>query len=224
MKSIRLLIFLFLGLGLSFSCEKGNTYYTDFSKDNISFDGTIYEYLVNKPGQYDSLILLLEILPELKDKLSNPNDTLSFFVTDNRSFALAIKNLNTKLKEAKKDPLYLEDLDKKIMDTLAYRYLIEDLIGINDLKEHKDGIKIISAKYDYEMHGQYRVLTASGLVGKGDQQIVYSDVNNSIYRRYWQNANTRSVNLKAKNGYIHTLTPQHEFAFGKLIEYFTKDK
>lgn len=210
-------------LGFFTSCERANTYYEDFYKDNIVYNGTIYDYLKKNPGQYDSLVLLLEMLPELKEKLDNANGTTSFFAVNNSSFALAIKNLNTRRKEAGNEPRYLEDLDKKILDTLSYRYVIDSLIGINDLKINKDGIIIRSAKYDYEMHGQYRVLTASGLVGNGEQQIVYSDRNESIYRRYWVNANTRSVNLKAKNGYIHTLNPQHEFAFGKLTYYFTKD-
>ncbi|MCA5005916.1 hypothetical protein [Sphingobacterium bovistauri] len=224
MKALRYIYIVFISIFIITSCEKGNDYYVDFTKSNITFDGTIYDYFSTKPGEYDSLILLLEILPEVKTKLSKPDASLSYFAVNNRSFSLAIENLNNARKKIGLGPLYLEDLDKLILDQLANKYLFDQMISINDLKDQWDGVVYKSSKYNYDMHWEYRVLTASGLVDYGNQQIVFSDVNNSIYRRYWQNSNTKSVDLNATNGYIHTLTSQHEFAFGKLTDYFTKTK
>ena len=69
------------------------------------------------------------------------------------------------------------------------------------------------------MHVFYMLLSSSGLEQGGRQQLVFSDVNNSIYQRYWNSTTTETVNFNTQNGVIHTLTARHEFAFGKLVSY-----
>ena len=224
MKRISQILLVILSVAFFTGCEQSDDYYLDYDKTSISYEGTIYDYLKHKPGVYDSLILVLERLPDLKAKLNDESKGYTYFAVNNRSFELAIANLNTVRESEGQQPLYLEDIQLNILDSIANRYLIEEEISIELIKPYLDGYSVKSSKYDYGMHAQYRVLTASGIVGGGEQQIIFSDVNSSIYQRYWQSANTKSVDLKTKNGLLHTLSSQHDFAFGKLNKYLTKSK
>lgn len=224
MKKISHILLLLFSIGVLFGCKQADEYYLNFDKLNVKYDGTIYQYLEHQPGVYDSLMLMLERLPELKEKLKNSNESITYFAVNNRSFELAIENLNTVRKNEGKEPLYIEDIKLEVLDTLAYRYVFDELVDIKLIKPYLDGYVISSSKYEYDMHAQYRVLTASGIVGGGEQQIVFSDVNESIYERYWQRANTKAVDLQTDNGFVQTLSSQHDFGFGKLNDYFTNKK
>ncbi|TJY61372.1 hypothetical protein FAZ19_21820 [Sphingobacterium alkalisoli] len=221
MKGMKILILLISSVVLVTSCEKSDDHYYDYQKTNITYDGTVYDYLIHQPGVYDSLVLMLERLPALKSKLNDPQNEVTFFAVNNRSFELAIANLNSTRMSAGLSPLYIEDFNLNVLDTLAYRYVFDQNIDIHGIRNYKDGQTFASSKYDYTMHTQYRVLTSSGIVGGGEQQIVFSDVNESIYKRYWQSTNTKSVDLQVTNGIFHTLSSQHDFGFGKLNKYFS---
>jgi hypothetical protein len=224
MKTISHVIVIIIIICSYAACKRGNDYYIDYSKDNVVYDGTIYEYLKSKPGQYDSLVLLIEMLPALKERLVNPKDSLTIFVANNRCFDLAIKNLNTRRKAAKLSSLYLEDLDRVVIDSLLDYYIFKGMINIDSIKESNDGVPYPSLKKGYRMNLKYNTLTASGLVKKGEHQIVFSDMNKSNYTRDWFSTTTHSTDLKVHNGYVQTLSQQHEFAFGKFINSFSRDK
>lgn len=84
----------FLSVLCVIGCEKGDDYYLKYNTSAITHDGTVYDYLINQPGVYDSLVLVLERLPDLKTYLDNPNNDITFFAISNRSFELALTNLN----------------------------------------------------------------------------------------------------------------------------------
>ncbi|TJZ59734.1 hypothetical protein FAZ15_12585 [Sphingobacterium olei] len=222
MKYISFLLFT-LGISGMLSCQKGDSHYYDYQKAEQLYNGSIYSYLINQKGTYDSLALVLERLPDLKEKLNQTNNDITLFAVNNRSFALAVENLNVARKQNGLPPLYLEDIKLDVLDTLAQRYVFDERYPVSDFESYLDGQSIFSTKYDYEMHVLYKVLTSSGLVNGGQQQLMFSDVNESIYQRYWNSTTTATVDFKTENGIIHTLTARHEFGFGKLTAYLSKN-
>ncbi|NGM61606.1 hypothetical protein G5B30_06710 [Sphingobacterium sp. SGG-5] len=202
-------------------CQKGDSHYLDYNTSAIKYEGTVYDFLIHQPGVYDSLALVLERLPQLKAKLNNPQSHVTFFAANNRAFALALTNLNIARKNNGLKSLYLEDIDLGLLDELMYRYVFDEEKSVEDFKPYLDGVSVFSSKYGYEMHVLYQVLTSSGLVGGGQQQLMFSDVNGSIYQRYWDSTTTSSVDMYTTNGILHTLTPRHEFGFGKLTIYLS---
>lgn len=206
----------FVSVLFTIGCKKGDDHYLNYNTSAIRHDGTAYDYLIHQPGVYDSLALVLERLPELKNVLNNEGANLTLFAINNRSFALALTNMNMARKANGLAPLYLEDINLNLLETLMYRYLFAERHSVSEFKPFLDGMSVFSFKNGYEMHVLYQVLTSSGLVGGGQQQLMFSDVNGSIYQRYWDSTVTSSVDLNTDNGIVHTLSPRHEFGFGKL--------
>lgn len=202
-------------------CKKGDSYYYDFEANETKYDGTIYEYLTSSDGRYDSLLLVLDRVPDLRRKLNNPDSTLSLFAVTNRSFELALEALNTTRKLTGRSALYLEDVGINDLDSMLNRYVLDDVFDTKSLAPFIDGQVVQSTKYNYKMHIQYKVLDASGFVGGGQQQLIFSDTNNSIFQRYWQKINTSAVNIRTNNGIIHVLSAGHDFGFNKFTSKYS---
>lgn len=199
------------------SCEKGNLYYEDYQNEIKTYDGNTYEYLESNKGVFDSLLLVLDRVFPLQDTLRNKQITL--FAPTNESFTIALQNLNTQRKLGNKKPVYLEDIDRFELDTLISKYIFDEIITTESIRYMKDGVYKYGVNQGYKMHVKYNVLNASGYVGGGQQQIIFTDPNYSIFERYWEKTTTNSVNIFTKNGVIHILTPSHDFGFGKLGDY-----
>ena len=214
---ILLPVLLLLNLG----CEKGDKYYYNYTTTSPEYDGTIYQYLESQVGVYDSLLLVLDRLPDLRAKLQNPNAAYTLFAVTNRSFDIALEGLNTTRALTGRSNLYLEDLGLVDLDSMTNRYVIDELYDTEQLKPFIDGQVVTSTKNEYKMHIQYRVLDASGYVGGGQQQLIFSDTNNSIFQRYWQRVNTSVVNVRTKNGIIHILSAGHDFGFSKFTSKYS---
>lgn len=215
------LILISIGCVIFCSCNKGDSYYYDYQKSEQFYDGSIYSYLMQQPGTYDSLAVVLERLPDLKAMLNQTDSMVTFFAMNNRSFKLALENLNSARKINGLTPVYLADIELPVLDTLSFHYLFNGERPISNFETYLDGQSIYSSKYNYEMHVIYQVLTSSGLVGGGQQQLMFSDTNGSIYQRYWNSTTTSSVDFITKNGVLHILDARHEFGFGKLISYLS---
>ena len=195
------------------SCQKGDDYYANFENQVQVFDGNAYSYLQTETG-YDSLLLVLDRLVPLRNTLKN--DSITLFALTNQSFELAIENMNKKRAISDKAPLYLEDLKLSDLDSVMSRYIFQEAILTSDLNELVDGDYYYGITHGYKMHIQYKKLNASGFVGGGQQQLVFTDPNESIFERYWQRSPTNSVNIRTKNAVIHVLSPNHDFGFNKL--------
>ncbi|MFB5945250.1 hypothetical protein [Albibacterium profundi] len=204
----------FASLFLLVGCEKGDEYYARYENEIQVFDGSTYDYLESRPGVYDSLLLVLDRLVPLRDTLRHENVTL--FALTNKSFELAIQNLNNKRATSNNVPLYLEDIDRISLDSIMCRYIFSDLITTDSVSHLIDGVVLPSLKNHYEMHIQYDKLNASGFVEGAQQQLIFTDPNESIFERYWQRTPTNSVNIRTRNGIIHVLSPSHDFGFNKL--------
>ncbi|MFD2595520.1 hypothetical protein [Sphingobacterium griseoflavum] len=210
------LTILSLCCALFFACKKGNDYYENRQPGAARFPGSTIDFLEASPGLYDSLLLALDRSPILRRRLLQKQDTTTLFAITNNSFTNAIEGMNTVRRNAGRRPLYIEDIPQVLLDSALYRYVFANTVTTEDLRPYVEGVEIRSLN-DYRMHLQYLVSPASGYVGGGQQQIKLSDVNNSIFQRYWQESFTAMVNIQTENGYVHQLSPSHNFGFSKLI-------
>lgn len=199
-----------------FACKKNESPYHNYVNTIKKFDGTALQYLQSQKDTYDSLLLVLNLLPGLKDSINNQQITL--FAVTNPSFQVAVKNLNIARQDQHKAPLYLSNMDTEQLDTLMCRYIIRNISVTDDYKPFADGLLINSIKYNYPMHVQYKKLNASGFVEGGPQSLIYSDPKNSIFQKYWENATTDAVNIKTKNATINILSSSHDFGFNEFVK------
>lgn len=209
-----MILSLLVGLG---SCKKADTYYYEYDHEVQEYDGTILDYLQENRAVYDSMLVSLDMVPDLRAFLGDPSTEATLFAMNNRSYELAIDAMNENRRISQREPLYLEDLDRVFVDSILCRYIFEGLYDTRALSVYEEGLGVDSYKYGYEMNLNYVVSPASGFVGGGQGQIVLSDVNNSIFHRYWQSSRSSVVNIKTSNGYIHVLSQGHNFGFNKLI-------
>ncbi|WP_053003652.1 MULTISPECIES: hypothetical protein [Sphingobacterium] len=212
------LIVLFLGIA---SCKKGNTYYEDFQVKYTEFNGTSLEFLESQGSTYDSLLLVLDRVPSVRAKLKDANAKTTFFAMTNSSFTNALDAMNGVRKVGNRSPLYLEDIPQLILDSLTYHYAFDGEYDTPYLRDFVEG-KVIKAIDDYNMTLKYKVTSASGIIGGGQQQIILSDMNKSIFQRYWQESATSVVNIRTQNGMLHVLAPSHNFGFSKLAKLLNK--
>lgn len=211
---------LLLLMGLA-SCKKGNTYYEDYQIKYTEYNGTTLEFLEEQGSVYDSLLLVLERVPDLRARLKNPKDTITFFAMTNNSFTNAIDAMNAIRTAGNRPHLFLEDIPQPLIDTLTYHYAFNGIHDTESLKDFVEGKEIRSVD-DYRMTMKYKVSSASGIIEGGQQQIVLSDMNNSIFQRYWQESNTSVVNIRTTNGRLHILSPSHNFGFSKLAKFLNR--
>ncbi|MFA4977401.1 hypothetical protein D3C81_835440 [compost metagenome] len=218
---------IFLGLSLIVvllgiaSCKKGNTYYEDFQVKYTEFDGTTLEFLESQGSTYDSLLLVLDRVPSVRAKLKDTKVKTTFFAMTNSSFTNALEAMNGVRKAGNRSPLYLEEIPQLILDSLTYHYAFDGAYDTPYLRDFVEG-KVIKAIDDYSMTLKYKVTSASGIIGGGQQQIILSDMNKSIFQRYWQESATSVVNIRTHNGMLHVLAPSHNFGFSKLAKLLNK--
>jgi hypothetical protein len=196
------------------ACKKDSIYH-DYENTIKEFDGTALQYLQAQKNTFDSLLLVLDRLPDLKDSLSTKSITL--FAPTNQSFQAAIKNLNIERKAQGKSLMYLKNCDLAELDVLTTRYILRGTRTTDSYAPFADGLNLNSIKYNYPMHIQYNKLNASGFVGGGPQSVIFSDPKGSIFEKYWENANTNAVNIKTKNAIVNVLAPLHDYGFNEFI-------
>jgi len=199
------------------ACKKGNSYYEDYSLKYTEYNGTTLQFLEEQGSTYDSLLLVLERVPDLRSRLGSKSDTTTFFATTNNSFINALDAMNAVRQASNRSKMYLEDIPKFILDTLTYHYAFDGIYDTGALQDFVEG-KEVRTIDNYRMTIQYKVTSASGIVGGGQQQLMLSDMNNSIFKRYWQESNTSVVNIRTTNGMLHILAPSHNFGFSKLAK------
>lgn len=210
-------IILLVLIGMTFTaCKKDSEYY-DYKNNVKEFNGTVLAYLKAQPNTFDSLLLVLDRLPDLKDTLTNNSITL--FAPTNESFQAVVKNLNILRKSQGKAPMYLKDCNPLALHILTTSYIIRGARTTDAYAPFVDGALYISVFYNYPMHIKYDKLNASGFVQGGPQSIIFSDPKNSIFEKYWQRTNTNAVNIKAKNGVINILAPLHDFGFNEFVDF-----
>lgn len=208
------LAFLFIAMLMCAACKKLDTGAYNFENEVNVYDGDVYAYLKAQPGTYDSLLKVIDRLSWLKDTLSTKSD-FTLFAVGNRSFVLALQNLNNLRTSQKKPLLNLATANLAQLDTLVNKYVVSGKYTTDSLIL-ADGVLLRSIRYKYEMHGENKSTNAYGFVKGGPKSIIYSDVKNSQYIIEWQRTTTQAVNVFTNNAIVHLLSPSHEFGFGEF--------
>lgn len=201
------------------SCKDESPYYNVENKLQ-QFDGNALAYLQTNAPTYDSLLKVLERLPDLKDTLQNQQVTL--FAPTNENFTVALKNLNFYRKQAGKTLINLENADLNQLDTMICKYIVKKQYLTDDFKAFLEGIYVRSIKVGEQMHIEYGKENASGYVGGGAQVVKYSDTKSGFVRAYWERSETTAVNIKTNNAVIYVISPMHNFGFNEFDKRLNK--
>lgn len=199
---------------LATACKKTDDTYRNYTPTAGNFNGTALQYLQSQPGVYDSMLLAINRVTGLADSLSSEQVTL--FAVSNRSFALALQNINQARRDSipSMEAVSLRTIDSAVLDTFLCRYVLRGRATSDSIITFTDGRVFPSIKYDYGMHMLYSQTNASGFKNGGPKAITFSDPKNSIFTRYWVRVNTITVDIKTKNAAVHLLPPGHDFGFG----------
>lgn len=223
LKILNIVVVVLAGMALTMSaCKKVDNTYKHYQQQAGDFHGNAIQYLQSQPGIYDSLLLILDRIPRLKDSLENEKVTL--FAVSNRSLSLALQNINQARFDSipRMDPMNIAAIDSAVLDTFTCRYILQNNITSSDIIDFADGLFFPTINYinsndsdtTYNMQMQFAHTNASGFVGGGPTVIIFSDPKGSIFYRYWVRVNTITVDIKTDNAVVHLLPPGHDFGFG----------
>lgn len=192
--------------------DKGAYHY----KNQVNvYDGNVYAYLKARPaGEFDSLLLAVDRVGWAKDTLLNAK-AITLFAITNRSFEIALSNLNQIRASQNKAPLSIITLNKAQLDTLVDRYIVRKKLTTDSLR-FADGAFLKTTKFNYEMNAIDKSSNASGLVDGGPKSVTYSDIKKSQYTKDWRSSTTQSVNVMTANAVMHTIAASHEFGFAEF--------
>lgn len=196
------------------SCSNNDDTYYNYQMEEQVFNGSTLEYLKSQ-SKYDSMLVVLNRLPALKDSLSKSNMTL--FALQNESFKSVINQINSIRAFNKKAPIYLKDFNVNELDTLMTRYIFNDYLDTKKIKVNSNGLELKGIKFGYVMHVDYETLNASGFVAGGPRRLKFSDTNNSLLLSKWISTYTDEVDVKTNTGVVHPLISGHDFGFDDFI-------
>jgi hypothetical protein len=210
----------------------------------MTFDSLLY-LLDNDVSNSDSLLKF----KEMKGCLQDEQGEYTLLAAPDSCFVNALDRLNryrglkdpenndtlslTKLLTYRKEIDRYDELNPTIVistDVYEYKYHLEAmacryvLSGRYDTETIEatfgEGQIMFSLFHDYRMYLACRRLPASGLVGAGIKELTYYDMLNTLQQDEWMWTKAVWMDIHAKNGVIHVLTPSHEFGYGQFIENF----
>lgn len=198
------------------ACTKVDKTYLQPRENLAKFNGTVYDYIKAQPaGVYDSLLFVLNRVPDLIDSLKT--QPVTFFSLTNKSFELAIYDLNFNA-GIPQGTINLSNINASVLDTFLCRYIIRDKYLTTDLLRATDGYTLPSIKYSYLMNLQYSYTNASGYVNGGPRAIIFSDTRTSPFISLWVRTNAITVDVVADNGIVNVISPGHAFGFGSEFQ------
>ncbi|MGN5955517.1 hypothetical protein ACP6L2_12975 [Sphingobacterium lactis] len=219
MKQIKsLLVYTAALVFLMSSCSKYDGYF-DYENTEKVFQGTSISYLESKKGTFDSLLVALNRLPELKQALNDQELTL--FAPTNASFQIAINNLNLVRSNQGKSKLYIQNLNLVELDTLMTKYMVKGIVP-TDSMNRIDGLFVETFKISHPMHAQRIKEDASGFVSGGMELVYYSDTKDNNFISQWNRTASQAVNIYTTTGIVHVLGSKHEFGFGDFLTRMNK--
>lgn len=211
--SIFLCTLLFIG-----ACTKYDGYYAYENTEKV-FNGNSLTYLESKPGVFDSVLVVLDRLPELKDVIAAEEVTV--FAPTNTAFQTALANLNLVRDNQGKPRLNIRSLDMVELYVLMTKYIGVGLMS-TDSTLYIDGLFVQTYGIEHPMHAQRVKEDASGLVDGGVEIMYYSDTKDNSFQSQWVRANSSAVNIFTTNGIVHVLGGRHEFGFGEFLTRMNK--
>ena len=255
MKSIYTIrIFIAIGFMTMFmACSDYDQSEPDMTIPENSFEGNIIDFLSSsKVEEFDSILNIVENIPELKAELSRTDKDITLFAPTDRSVRNAINALNNYrrsngiggpvyLKDLLIEPFFVEDttiivnrftleedttftkrkFDYRLqMDSLVSRYCFAEAITSDKIIEVGGASKRATSRNTLEMVIEGGRHNASGAVGAGAKYLRLVETNGSNLQSSWVKAEVASRDISTKNGMVHILDNNHEFAFNLFIKNF----
>ncbi|NGM62162.1 hypothetical protein G5B30_09570 [Sphingobacterium sp. SGG-5] len=215
---IAMMLFAVYVFTANISCVKHEGYYDYVNTESI-YNGTAIDYFKSKAGTYDSLLFVLDMLPEYKDLIAAGDVTI--FAPTNASFHLAMTNLNLVRQSQGKPSLRLNELDLVHLDTLVSKYIVQGRQTTEQML-YVDGLEVNTVKNELTMHAQRIKQDASGYVGGGLVTVYYTDKKGSEFEILWVRSATQAVNIQTNDAVVHVLANGHEFGFGEFLTRMNK--
>src|SRR5688500_2780145 len=110
------------------SCNKNDDTYKNYQTTAGTFAGNALMYLQSQPGVFDSMLLVINRLKGMPSIISN--DDITLFAVSNRSFSLALQNIN----QARRDSIpvmpqvSLSEIDSTTLDMFFCRYILNNKV------------------------------------------------------------------------------------------------
>lgn len=196
------------------SCKKSESNYYDYTNTVQRFQGSALDYLKSKPNTFDSLLLVLDRFPDLKDSIANKPITL--FAPVNENFAASVKYLNISRKAAGKTPVYLSNADPAALLYMLSKYIVRGDKDSESYANNIDGVILTTVLLDRPMHVRVVKSNASGWMGGGAITLEYSDMYSSAIKLDWVTTKTAAINIKTDNATINILSPLESFGFDEF--------
>src|SRR5699024_3559769 len=129
-----------------------------------------------------------------------------------------MKNLNKPRKDFGKKTIWtIDSVPTPVWDTLLRRYILSGIVNSDSLN-YADGVELTTMSYGYKVNGKRIEVNASGVVGGGPYEIIYSDMKDSRFIKDWSRSETQTIDIKTSNGMVHILEDRHLFGFNSFIE------
>ncbi|MGB3106961.1 hypothetical protein [Sphingobacterium siyangense] len=235
------------------SCKKYNSDYTDISLDEeIQFQGSTLDFLEkgypDKGIKFDSMLMVINGIPGLRDSLSNVSYHKTVFAVPNSCFESGFQRLNS-FRQAKNKGRKLSIKDFLIepfvvieekegptsdsiiivkhpydyrlkLDSIVSKYIFAGNLNTKLIGGYIGGFNTNNFKYEYQMNLLYDRKSAMGVENMGGRRVVLSDKNKTQLDVSWDRSDAQVIDIKTNTGYVHILSNGHEFGFGKLISNF----
>jgi hypothetical protein len=215
----RTIFFVAMALCLIFAACKKEEYYIDSGVHNGRYDGSIYQYLKEKPIYFDTLSQVIDAA-EMRDFFEN--EEVTFFAPPSSSIYKAVKSLNEYLRNDGKDTVRaLTQIKPEVWRELLSLYVFEGKYMLKDF-----------AQLDTLDLDAYSGQGFASLGGRPmNIGVIYNDAGNvkySGYRQLWLsyindfsspktsliNIPVASSNIEPRNGAVHVLQfRNHIFGF-----------
>lgn len=196
------------------ACKKNDSEYYDYKNTVQDFNGSALDYLKSKPNTFDSLLLVLDRLPFLKDSLNTQKVTL--FAPVNENFAASFKYLNQIRKATGKKDVNINNADPVELGIMMCKYIIRGKLSANTYASYVDGLSFNTIIINYPMHITAVKSSTSGYVGGGTTTLEYSDMFGSTFEVDWVTTTSNVVNINTNNAIINVLSPLHNFGFDEF--------
>ena len=222
---------------------------TEQPTEELTYEGSVLDFIQQDGGyqgcSFDSLNYAVTHLEGLQDALTG--DSVTLFAVSDKSFDLAESILEKfRITNEKGNRLSLDDLmiePFEVVDTLItidpltketdtayvhhqydYRESLRQLVGRYIFKKTLTSNNATDETYFSLFNHQMSIVTprsdAGGLSEAGETTLQLVETSGSKLQTSWVRANV-IYSIRCSNGYVHILSPLHEFGFNEINSYFS---
>lgn len=197
---------------LMVSCKK-NDYYKDSGTQQLTYSGTVLDYLNSQHGNFDSISKIV--------KLSNMENvfrsqTITFFASSDSSIRSFMEGVNLQLAVLGMNPITkMEQVDSSVWRKYISLYLFNGAKSLNDYPQVDWSNFSAFSGQSYPSYGGYPmnigvVYNSAGTIQyAGYRQLQLSYIGSATNPKditTWRTIPVISANIHPSNGYVHALS------------------